>query len=205
MNQQVETAMQVDPHGQHRDPAPVARTGQVRGELARDGGGQRRERQDGARGEVGAPHEQVVTVQRHDHRPESREHGRPCRQPEVRVHDVEALAAVARTQHPRRVGQSPRPRPEGEQLDLHVVATPQRLDLIAHEGPERRTLSGGVHVRHDQRTHGPQRYRRVFFHRDGTDLSRSPRSAVAGPPLKLSRPPRNGPGGDTSEVMRCTS
>ena len=75
-------------------PAP----GQVLAELARDGGGQRRERQRRARREVGAADEQVVAVQRHHDRPEPREQRRPRRQPEVRVHDVEPLPAVAPAQ-----------------------------------------------------------------------------------------------------------
>ena len=62
-------------------------------ELARDGGGQRGERQDRAREAVRARVEEVVAVQRHDDRPEPRGDRRPRRQPEVGVHDVEARAA----------------------------------------------------------------------------------------------------------------
>ena len=84
---------------------------QVRAELARDGGGQRGERQR-ERGSTRRERadEEVVAVQRHDDRAEPGEQRRPRGQPEVGVHDVEAPVAVAAAQLARRAHERPRAR-----------------------------------------------------------------------------------------------
>ena len=145
--------LQIDPDREHRDPPRDARPGQIRAELPRDRRRERREGQRRAGGEVGAPDQQIVAVQRHDDRPEPGEQRRPGGQTEVRVDDVELLAAVAPAQRDRRAGQRPRPWTEREQLDLQVVAPPQRLDLVANERTEPRPLARRVHVRHDEDPH----------------------------------------------------
>ena len=146
-------ARRVDADGQDRDAPLVARARDVLAELARDGRGQRGERQRRARDHVGAAHEQVVAVQGHHDRAEPGEQRRPRGEPEVRVDDVEALPAVAAAQVDRRAGEVPRPGREREQLDLEVVAAPERLDLVAHERPQPRPLARRVHVRDHQDAH----------------------------------------------------
>ena len=205
-------AVHVDPDRQHGDAALRPGARQVRAELARDRGGERRERQRRARREVRAAHEQVVPVQRHDDRPEPREHRRPRRQPEVRVHDVEPPPAVPRAQRARRAGERPRPGPEREQLDVEIVAPPQRLDLVAHERAERRPLGRRIHVRDHEHIHWAARYPReapvpgavtelvLNRHRFVAITRRS----VAGPALRLDDAP-HGAGRRASRRARCTS
>ena len=68
-----------------------AAPGTLRAERARHRGGQRHERERGARERARARVQQVVAVQRHDERAQPRQQRRPGDEPEVHVHDVERL------------------------------------------------------------------------------------------------------------------
>ena len=78
---------------------------------------------------------QVGAVERHDVRRAAQRERGPRREPEVRVDDVEAPAPMAAAQRAR--GAQVAARREGEDLDLDAVELAQRVDLVAHEAPER--------------------------------------------------------------------
>ena len=85
---------------------------------------------------------------------------RPRRQPEMRVHNVEAVAPVAACKRARcpHVGAASS-RIEREHVELDVRDPRQRLDLVAHEAAKRRTSRRRVHVGDDQGAHRRGRYR----------------------------------------------
>ena len=144
-------ALEVDPHREHRHAPRGARAGQLAAELARDGGGERRQRQDRPREAVRARVEQVVAVERHDHGPESRGDRRPRREAEVRVDDVEPRPPVppaqlaggaagssggragTRTARRRRRPAAAAPRP-GRARTSRAPAAPRRVHVRDHEG-----------------------------------------------------------------------
>jgi hypothetical protein len=133
-------ALQVDAHRQDGDAAGGPGSREVAAELARDGHRQRREREGRLRDPARAGVEEVVAVERHDDRPEAGGERGPGDEPEVRVDDVEAPAAVAAPKLAGGRGVGAQARREGEQLDLDVVAAAQRLDLVADERAQRRPL-----------------------------------------------------------------
>ena len=87
-------------------------------------------------------------------RPRLDREGGPRRQPEVRVDDVERIAAVSSPQLARRAdvraGAAWR---EGEDLDVHAFEVTQRVHLVAHEAAECGVGRGRPHVRDDQGAH----------------------------------------------------
>ena len=112
-----------------------AGAGQVLAELARDRGGQRGERQRGARDPVRARVEEVVAVSVTTTGPRWASERRPRDESEVRVHDVEAVAPVPPPKLDGRRGIRAEPGREVEQLHLDVVAPTERVDLVPHEVP----------------------------------------------------------------------
>jgi hypothetical protein len=144
-------AVEVDAARQHGDaPAPAGARHLAR-ELGADGRDEVEERQRRAGDPPRARVAQVGPVESHDVlRAGQRQRG-PGREPEVRMDDVEALAAVPAAQGAR--GPQVAARREGEDLDLDAVELAQRVDLVAHEAPERGLGGRGPHVRDDQGTH----------------------------------------------------
>ena len=96
----------------------------------------------------------VGPVQGEGVRPRLDREGGPRRQPEVRVDDVERIAAVSSPQLARRAdvraGAAWR---EGEDLDVHAFEVTQRVHLVAHEAAECGVGRGRPHVRDDQGAH----------------------------------------------------
>ena len=110
---------------------------------------------DGGRDPPRARVVDVVSVQRHEALVRGDSERGPGRQPEVRVHDVEALAGVAAAQVARGAQIGARTtRSERMHADVEAVDALQREDLVAHEVAQRGAGGRRVHVRDDERAHG---------------------------------------------------
>ena len=148
-------AFRVDPARQDGDRPAVRGARDLRGEAAGGRADEIHPTQDPRRDLARARVVEVVAVQRDQSLVGGDGERRPCREAEVGMDDVEALAPEAPLERARglHVGLGAAGG-EGVQLDVEVADAPQGLDLIADEATERRPLRGGVHVRDDERAHG---------------------------------------------------
>ena len=71
------------------------------------------------------------------------------------VDDIEAPTAMGAVKLLSGAAIRPRAtRGEREELDLHIVKPPERLDLVADEAAVSGALTAGVHAGDDQGSHG---------------------------------------------------
>ncbi len=98
--------------------------------------------------EIGAVHRQRAHPCAHRQR-------RPGAQAVVGVHHVEALAPITAAQIPGGAQELALAGRELVELHVHSGYRAQRVDLVAHEPAPLRTAPVSLHVRDDERAHGP--------------------------------------------------